>query len=101
SNRYFVVINDDEIVDPMGIEQFENLDCELVFMDSDRVQGHQVRHQTFAHFRVGLKMPREIAVWETPEWWAVSARHYGCASAHAGHGFEHVAHGRGRRNDRH
>jgi hypothetical protein len=67
SNRHFVVINDDEIVDPVGLEQFENLDRELVFMDSDRVQGHQVRHQTFAHFRVGLKMPREIAVCENPE----------------------------------
>jgi hypothetical protein len=67
SNRHFIVINDDEIVDPVGLEQFENLDCELVFMDSDRVQGHQVRHQTFAHFRVGLKMPREIAVCENPE----------------------------------
>lgn len=63
----FVVVDDDEVVDAMLLKQVQDFDREFVLMDGDRVECHQIGDKTLAHFRVGLKMAREIAVGKNAE----------------------------------
>src|SRR5258708_23608651 len=42
TDRNFVVINHDEIVDSVGLEQLENFNGELVFVPRHWIQRHQI-----------------------------------------------------------
>lgn len=67
ADRHFVVIDYDQIVDPMAFEQVENFDRELVFVHRHRVQGHEIGHETLPDVWIGLEVSRKISVREYPE----------------------------------
>ena len=57
-----MIVDDDEIVDPMAFQKVQDFHGEFVLVDRYRIQGHQIAHQAFPDFRVGLEVPGEITV---------------------------------------
>ena len=83
-----VIVDHHKIVDPMAFEQVQDFHGELVLMDRDRIQRHQVAHQTVGDFGIRLEVPHKIAMGENAEQLSVFIGHNRGAGAHIGHRFQ-------------
>src|SRR4051812_29314279 len=66
-DRRLVIVNYHEVVDPVPLEQVQDFNRQLVLVNCDRIQRHQIANQAVGNLRVGLKVTNEIAVREDPE----------------------------------
>ncbi len=64
ADRLLVFVHHDEVIDSVFTKNADDFDCEIVFMNDDRNNGHVFGDGTVSNFAVRLIGPDKVAVGE-------------------------------------
>ena len=86
ANRMLIGVQHHQVIDAMVLEDLKNLGRQLVALDRDRLERHEISDRTRADVRIFGKVTREIAVGENAGERSVLVNNHGSTGAVGGHG---------------